>query len=190
MLGRLFDEFILLSSALRGEYPKSLGGKITNWEDTFHVMGMDIPLLFQVIFNKVSGTKRGVVEQELMDFIPGYRLIHLSELRDEMAVVKEIYSGYDEDKVKTIIPLLANYSSDFICYGEMMDGREIVGMVMHDDPKFVLMYQSMDRFLETICACYKEQVYFLDQDGYLDYDFVMEGEVGARINPEVAYWVE
>lgn len=86
--------------------------------------------------------------------------------------------------------MLANYSSDFICYIRTDNGQEKVASLIHDDCQLVLMYDSVEKFLETICEFYKENVYHLDDDEYLDYDFVKEGEVGAKNNAGISYWIE
>jgi hypothetical protein len=52
------------------------------------------------------------------------------------------------------------------------------------------MYTSAHKFLETICEFYKNDVYFLDEDGYLDYDDEKESEVAIKINEDVDYWKE
>jgi hypothetical protein len=36
--------------------------------------------------------------------------------------------------------------------------------------------------------CYADGIYFLDADGYLDYDFDKEGAIGARLNPGCEWW--
>jgi len=190
MLNDLFDEFIVLSTKLRKEYLKSLGEKASNWEEMLRTIDTDMPYLFQVTYSKVSGTRRDIQKQELMDFIPGYRLIHISELNYEKKKLNKIYNYYNNDKIQKIIPYLTNYSSDFICYGKMTDGRDIVVSIMHDEQKLTLMHESIEKFFETICEFYKDNVYFLDTDGYLDYDVEREGEVGAKINENITYWIE
>lgn len=187
MLSDLFDEFMFLSKKLREEYPKSLGEKVDNWEEILQLLDNDIPMLYQVIYSKVSGTHRDIKQQELMDFIPGYRLIHINELNHEVVTLKSIYKDYDA-KVKKVTPLLTNYSSDFICHCKMIDGTENVASITHDDPKLTLMHVSSEKFLETLCEFYKSNVYYLDSDGYLDYDFEKEGEIGAKINKNIDYW--
>ena len=44
--------------------------------------------------------------------------------------------------------------------------------------------------LRTIIACYKEKIYFLDDDGYLDMDFDEEQLIGQKYNPGIDYWFE
>lgn len=187
MVKELFEKFIFLSKGVRKDYPKSLGTPSDKWEDVCHFIDFEIPVLFQTIYGRVSGTRRDIKHQQLMDFIPGYRLIHICELIEENNKFKSMYYNYTNIK---LIPFLANYSSDFICYGKMNDGKEVIGIVTHDDNQFQIMHNSSEKFFETICAFYKENVYFLDTDGYLDYDFEKEGIIGAEINLNVDYWIE
>jgi len=190
MLNDLFDEFIALSTKLRKEYHKSLGEKSSNWEEILRSIDTDMPSLFQITYSKVSGTRRDIQKQELMDFIPGYRLIHISELNYEKNTLNKIYNQCNNDKIQKLIPYLANYASDFICYGKMADGRDVVVSIMHDEQQPILMHESIEKFYETICEFYKDNVYFLDADGYLDYDYKREGKIGAKINENINYWTE
>ena len=63
-------------------------------------------------------------------------------------------------------------------------------ILLHDYGDLVVMYDSPEKFLETLCEFYKQEVYFLDEEGYLDCDLVTEGEVGAALNPDAKYWSE
>ena len=85
MLSDLFRQFMFLSMSLREDYSKSLGEKADNWEEILHLLDNNIPMLYQVLYSQVSGTFRDINQQELMDFIPGYRLIHINELINENA---------------------------------------------------------------------------------------------------------
>ena len=67
---------------------------------------------------------------------------------------------------------------------------ESICRLNHDAYDLVLLHKSLEEFLETICEFYKQGVFFLDDDGFLDYDMDKEGEVGALFNPDVAYWSE
>ena len=188
MEDNLFTEFIVLSSKLRKGYRESLGKKDIHWEEVLKSIVTDIPDFFRNIYDNVSGTKRSIQEQELFDFIPGYRLIHILELESENNVLKERTKW--DDQIQKVIPFLANYSSDYICYVKMADGKECVVSIMHDSPDVVVMHSNTARFLETICAFYKDGVYYLDDDGYLDYDFDKQGKIGAKLNQNIDYWNE
>ena len=54
----------------------------------------------------------------------------------------------------------------------------------------MMIVAYIKKFFETICAFYQFNVYFLDTDGYLDYDLELEGTIGAEINLGIPYWLE
>lgn len=183
-----FQEYLKLSADLRPDYIASLGkgdneAKITA---TFQ----EAPDLLKAIYSIVSGTSSEEEEPSLIEFIPGYRLIHIDEYEAEMKILAGILEekGHQADGV--ILPILTNYGSDFICYYKSADGVERVCDLLHDFGDLIVMYESPEKFLETLCEFYKQEVYFLDEEGYLDCDLVKEGEVGAALNPDAKYWSE
>ncbi len=190
MLEDIFKKSLNLSSKLRPEYPQSLGLKYGKWEDIFKNLNFPIPELFAAIYNNVSGTKRSVEEQQLMDFVPGYRLIHISELIGEKDTLDSILENQQLAANEIVFPLLVNYSSDFICYCMNNNGEEKICILMNDSGELILMYNSPCKFLETICEFYTQGVYFLDSERYLDYDIDKESIIGARMNPGINYWME
>lgn len=190
MLDKLFDEYLYLSKQLRPKYPQSLGCCYSNWENVFAIINSQVPSLFRTIYEKVAGTKREIKEQELMDFIPGYRLIHISEIIVEVKNMKNVMSEGEISEGDIIIPILANYSSDFVCYYKPYTGEELIVSRMNDSCKHVVMHNSPEKFLETICEFYKQNVYFLDADGYLDYDYEKQSAVGSAMNPKIMFWSE
>ena len=130
-------------------------------------------------------------EQEFMDFIPGYRLIHIQELENEYNAFLHMGALDDmcEAQITAAIPLLADYSSCYICYVKKRDNTEAV-FSFSPDGGFVEMHSSLEKFFESIIAFYREDVYFLDDNGFLDYDFEKAGVIGAKCNPGIKYWVE
>lgn len=104
MLEKLFKDALKLSEQLRPQYPKSLGNKSNNWENVFKQLNVLTPELFRTIYSNVSGTKRDITEQTLMDFTPGYRLIHISEFIQDRDTLKNIIT--DESFITNEIVLL------------------------------------------------------------------------------------
>ena len=178
VLTELFQRTLYLSAQLRPEYPDSLGqagtavaSRISDfWSD-------EIPDLVVAIYSHVSGTKANLKDQSLLDYIPGYRLVHIDELQTAYKAL------YGLARYGSYFPLLANYSSDFIC----ISNNRVYGF-SHDEQTPYLMHSSEQLFLQTVCEFYSRQVYFTDEDGYLDYDPEEEGLVGSAINPGVLYW--
>lgn len=109
-------------------------------------------------------------------------LIHADELPAAQAVVDH-HPSHDElaQEHSYILPLLSNYSSDYLCVAGD-GGHEQIFRLDHDDPDAWERHASSLRFLDTLVQCYRRQVYFLDADGYLDYDFDREQQVRAELN--------
>ncbi|QDV16051.1 hypothetical protein Pan153_06720 [Gimesia panareensis] len=175
----MLSEYLLLSDQMRPGYSASLGSANVASEKEFLQEHKTLPDFFIRLYSEVEGTRAGIEDQSLMDFLPGYRLIHWAELRDCCETCHKILGidGY--------YPFLANYSSDFYCW---KDGA--VYDVSHDCPTPTLIHHSVADFLKTICGCYTSGVYFLDEDGYLDYDFEQERLLAIKLNPQVDYWLE
>lgn len=188
ILKDLFEEYLELSAKYRPEYPVSLGEAHGDNLDILENIFLDIPEIYTTIYTKVCGTEWEIKEQELMDFIPGYRLIHIKELIQEKKKLDLILEYIDTSEFNNISPVLGNYSSDFICFGETKQGEEFIISVFHDDASINIMHNNINIFFETICKFYKEGVYYLDEDGYLDYDLEREVQIAKEINPGIEYW--
>ena len=191
MMTDLFDKFLFQSDKLRNGYINSLGNASPLWKNSFYKISSTIPEVVQVIYGKVAGTHRNISEQRYMDFIPGYRLIHIEELEGEYHNLLQLLASNDmcELQGKMIVPLLDDYSSCYICYAKTADDREII-VHCSPDNKLQKMHNSIELFFKTIISFYSQDVYYLDTDGYLDYDFEKEGIIGATYNPGIEYWVE
>jgi len=175
-LSQLLERYLKISEQLRPGYLSSLGAPADPRivRQVFAQVGASS--LHELIYSRVSGTPHQIQEQWLMDFTPGFRLIHIHELTECVSVVRG-RGPY--------LPLLANYSSDYVAVN-LVD--ECVYSVDHDSVDTVLLHKSSREFITTICACYDQDAYFLDADGYLDYDADAEAEIGSKLNPDVAYW--
>jgi hypothetical protein len=184
----LLNEYLTLSDNMRAGYLKSLSDKKKDWKEIISAVFSYIPELYQVIYETVSGTKKDIAEQGLMDFIPGFRLIHIDELKEEKSNLDELLLDYDNPEIESVYPLLADYSSGFVCLVKMKSGEEQIGIITEENMEVEIMHTSAEAFLKTVCEFYKSGVYFLDEDEYLDYDFEKEGEVAAKLNEDVDYW--
>lgn len=184
-----FQEYLLLSANLRPDYIASLGA-VDDGSTRLSEILPEAPEILSAIYSAVSGTGSDEEEPSLIEFIPGYRLIHIDEYEQEMKILTGILEekGYSAGGI--VLPILTNYGSDFICYYRSADGVEQICDLLHDYGDLVVMYHSPEKFLETLCEFYKQDVYFLDEEGYLDCDLVMEGEVGTALNPDAKYWAE
>lgn len=83
-----FQEYLNLSADLRPDYIASLG-KGDN-EAKITAIFPEAPELLKAIYNTVSGTSSEEEEPSLIEFIPGYRLIHINEYEAEMKILAGI----------------------------------------------------------------------------------------------------
>ena len=182
---QLLDSILEEAENLRPGYVTSLGnGDIKIIESMEKILGSILPKPVRNLYSKVQGTVRTIKEQEYFDFIPGYRLIHVNELAEKIELFSTKMKG-----VKTAIPILENYSSDFIMFvykeSNLSNG---VYLYTHDDNTFELLSNTDIDFLNTIQSFYNNGVYFIDDDNFLDFDFEKEGTIGQKINPGISYW--
>ena len=177
----LFIAFLQRSEKLRPGYVNSLG-KATSLPEVIY--DVRYPELLKVIYQQVSGTKSNIIDQKYMDFIPGYYLIHIDEYGDSLELQKQIVEEFSD---KRLIPILRNYSSDFVSLD--VDSGSIY-LVYHDDDEIYKIYENGSNFLQTLTAFYEQKVYFLDNDNYLDYDADLEYTVAHHLNPSIDYWAE
>ncbi|SEU28438.1 hypothetical protein [Paenibacillus sp. NFR01] len=190
LLDYRFREYLRLSAALRPEYPETLGQADGDAAVRIAEIAPGAPELLKVIYANVAGTGDEVEEPSLVEFIPGYRLIHINEYAEQRAALSAMLEERGHAAAGQVYPLLANYSGDFICIWKKEDGTESVCDFLSDYGDVVVMFESPLLFLDTLCEFYKQEVYFVDEDGFLDCDLIKEGEVGAAMNPSANYWSE
>lgn len=177
-----FKTFLCKSEELREGYIKSLETADKDFQKKWLEHFPDIPSFFEEIYNACNGTKREISEQIYFDFLPGYRLMQVDEIID----------SYEQDfkeclKYNPVIPFLTDYSGCYYAYAK--DGnRECIVLV--EEGELEEIHFNVDDFWTTVIAFYEEGVYFLDEDGYLSYDFEREGEVGEKYNEKISYWRE
>lgn len=181
-LAALFQEVLLLSSELRGQYVDTLGKPISPNVDSLLGAAWNAPkppVLASTIYNRVLGTPHRIQDQKHMDFIPGFRLIHINELA-------EAYRSLGAPD--GCFPILADYGGNFICL--LCDVSSKSEQIANLDrvEGLEIQHNTPEAFLETVRRFYLDKVYFLDSDGYLDFDFERQGAVGREVNPDLAYW--
>ena len=94
-----------------------------------------------------------------------------------------------EFQMRTIIPLLADYSSCYICYVITNSNKETILHYSPDDG-FQKMHTSVELFFKTIITFYLKNVFYLNSEAFLDYDFERESIVGVQYNPGIDYWAQ
>lgn len=169
-----FEVFITFAVSQRPKFKSAIG-----YEAQAPDVSTPAPLL--LMYSVVAGTLKSIEDPAVMDVVPGLRLIHRGELTDETARFRETYN-----KLDTHIPFLADDSSCFVSL-DLEDGSVYRVAPEYGTSKLA---DSLEAYWDTVYECYKTKAFFLDAEGYLDFDFEKEGEVGARINPGCEYWFE
>jgi hypothetical protein len=118
-----------------------------------------------------------------MDFTPGFFLIHIEEYRKNYNEVNLLTNQLNFHSI--YLPLLRNYSSDFYVFDTQTHN---ICLLNHDGAEINVLYDNTLEFLETLVQNYKEDAYYLDDDGFLDYDSDKEYEVAGKMNPEIKFW--
>lgn len=177
-----FKEFLEKSEELRNGYTNRLAPADKNFREKWSEHFSEIPQLFEEIYSSCNGTNAEIKEQMFFDFLPGYRLMQIDD-------IIEIYENDFKNRPKfdIVIPFLADYSGCYYAYAKE-DGRECVVLIADGD--LDVIHSTVDDFWKTVLAFYDEGVYFLDEDGYLDYDLEKECETGEKYNPKISYWRE
>lgn len=178
----LLEEYLKYSESLRKGFIESLGTPVPDALQTLKAaIGGEVPRLLQEIYTTVAGTQENEVADELIDFIPGFQLIHINQWVDEYEFLKE-------EMGENLLPILKGEEGAYYVLhaitGEILilfvDEFKLQDVIFHDDT----------HFLQTLIANYQEHVYFVDKDGWLDFDDDKEVKVAQRINPDVDYWGE
>lgn len=175
-----FNLFLCKSENMRNGYAKSLEIVDTNFNTKWLEHFTYVPAFFEEIYNVCNGTKQDISEQEFFDFLPGYRLMQVDEILEVYEQIFKSCSEYDK-----IIPFLEDYSGCYYAYA-INRGKECI--VLSTEEGIELIHSEIGDFWDTIIAFYDENVYFLDEDGFLSYDYEMEGEIGKKYNKGISYW--
>lgn len=186
------DAFLEFSDMLRPQFSRSLGRATVLDAEPIRIDGAPLPPFLFAIYSRVRGTRfvadaePGEIDATLLDFLPGYRLMHRDELAAAAAACRALGIANPEEDLPADgwFPFLTNHNDDYFCWAkgsiyEISDEAGLPGLV----------HKSPERFYQTICAFYTEGVYHLDDDGFLDYDYEEEEYVGFANNPGVPYWI-
>lgn len=177
---QLIKDYYNKSEELRKGYLNSLGSVNYELLAKFKENMTDISEMFVDIYSISNGTESDINEQRFFDFIPGFRLMQLEEVINnykKMSLISELYD--------IIVPFLIDYAGCYFAYGKK---EKVENIIYISEDGIEVVHSSVKDFWITINAFYDEKVFFLDEDGYLAYDFELEGIIGKRLNPQIEYW--
>ena len=52
----------------------------------------------------------------------------------------------------------------------------------------IMIYDSIESWLKTIIQCYKQRIYHIDRNGFLQYDRDREAKLAREMNPRSVFW--
>ena len=52
----------------------------------------------------------------------------------------------------------------------------------------IMIYDSIESWIKTIIQCYKQRIYHIDRNGFLQYDRDREPKLSREINPKSVFW--
>jgi hypothetical protein len=175
----LLREVIELASRSRSGLADAIGLRRPGGSGEAGREDVRVPGGLQSIYAVAEGTRRDIPDQSLMDIVPGYRLVHQDEL-EEMR--RSFHAAWPD--LEAQVPFLADYGG---CYYLLGTADGTVGHLDREGG-FTRVASSLEAFWNTVRQCYAGGIYFLDADGYLDYDGEKEGALGARLNPGCEWW--
>lgn len=175
----LINDFFEKSESLRPGFIQSLCDRNPKYKDILRSNISDVPDMLYELYAMSDGTDKNIKQQRYFDFLPGYRLMHTEE------VVYAYNEFKDLKKYDLIIPFLNDFSCSYYAYVKS-NCKEFI--VLISDAGIDVLHNSVMDFWKTINAFYDENVYYLDDDGYLSYDYDLEGVIGKKYNNEVSFW--
>ncbi|EKO3450436.1 SMI1/KNR4 family protein [Vibrio fluvialis] len=133
-----------------------------------------------------NGTK--VVKGTLLDdvqLIPGF---HLLNLQDSL----RYYLSLKEDRRwdSSWFPIFANGGGDFYAVDlSKSDGKKapIIGFILGELEQEI-EYQSLTAMVLTYCECFRNNIVYITEDGYLEMDDEKHADLALKYNPDVEFW--
>lgn len=187
----------------RSGYINTLSPQNKDWSIKLNENYNFVPDFFNQIYDICDGTPITQESTEFFDLLPSYKLLSISEIIEfknsyMYGIIDEYVDEYIEDYIETntvttdknnmtIIPFLCDLSSNYICYFKLNDLENIVSFTAEEG--IVNMYE-VGKFFETVYECYSNEIYFLDEDGFLDCDYDKESETAHKLNPKAEFWID
>jgi cell wall assembly regulator SMI1 len=120
-----------------------------------------------------------------LHFFPGFYFLSLEEAL-ETYVERE-----DADQWrKGWLPIFANGAGDFYvvpCKRKKVSSTPIIGF-LHGEPDQIAEYESLEAMIQTLEACFREGVFYVDDDDTLEMDDDRHAELAQRYNPTLEAW--
>jgi hypothetical protein len=120
-----------------------------------------------------------------LHFFPGFYFLSLEEAIESYAEKEDAEQWH-----KGWFPLFANGAGDFYvvpCKRKKVASTEVIGF-LHGEPEQIAEYESLETMTETLEACFREGVFYVDEDETLEMDDDRHAEIAHRYNPRIEEW--
>ena len=174
-----FSDLIKTADLLRPGYAASIG-----YDETGSLSANDLPPHLANTFRYVKGTPHEITDQQLMDLVPGHRVMLATEIPETRNKLLEFYGDDDFFPVVDRMPFMTNYSSDYYLVADDDTGVFWLG----HSSGVSRVSPNLETFFETILECYRTGAYNIGGDGLLDINDDLELVVGLAKNPSCEFW--
>jgi hypothetical protein len=170
----LIDSLLDELKAKRPDYVQSLGKGLTMDQISSLLSFSPVPDELFAIYMNLCGTAiyhspPKYRDSRYWDFMPGYGLISIYDLQEEfnfLLSMKQEISSYPWKP--DMIPLLKDFSGSYYCLRNLHNNHSIVST----DPVIgnLEIFPNLWQFIRAITQCYRQNIYYIDEDGWLDCD--------------------
>jgi hypothetical protein len=172
----IFRDLLQEIQKIRPEYISSLGEGLTIDHISDQLNIQPIPEEIIAIYSCVSGSPlyassspsfSDLDGSRLWDFIPGYGLIRLNDINQVIHSALS-FKAEEPDYEWELgwIPFLADFSGNYYCINRLNKNQTII--CVDNEIGCSICSQNMNSFLLATLECYKQNVFFVDEDGWLD----------------------
>lgn len=147
-----------------------------------------MPHELKILYTWHNGTsKSGGYILGDVDFFPGFHFLPLEDaIAHYQTFIKDI--RWEQEW----FPFFANGGGDFYvsqCQKHELEKAPVVGFMIGTDYSEV-EYHSLEQMLQTFSECYKRNVFFVGEDGYIDSNPYKEAVISNVINPGLSRWMD
>jgi hypothetical protein len=117
-----------------------------------------------------------------LDIIPLFEFIPFCKIKQEIDIVNEMMhacQAMDLDWIQPdMIPFLKDRSSDYVCFRTLEKNRSVYSIDHVEGAYYYCL--DLGAYFDMLYEMYENNVFFTDNDGYLDCDWDLEEEISKK----------
>ena len=138
----------------------------------------------ELVYSWRNGTSTaGVASIDDIQIFPGFYFL---SLEDAIANYRAFVT--DSRWSKGWLPVFANGGGDFYVVDVGPSGTNSVRHFRIDESEHPVEFSSLGAMLVTLAHAFRNEVFFVDSNGYLEMDDRVYGNLGAELNPGIDWW--